>query len=45
MGMGSSYEADLLRSLNSIKAKSQVLLEEAEKSQMHKFDQRMYHSI
>ncbi|KAL7946924.1 hypothetical protein V8C42DRAFT_319187 [Trichoderma barbatum] len=38
MGMGASYESDLLKSLNTIKAKSKTLLEEAEKSQMHKFD-------
>ncbi|KAF3062870.1 hypothetical protein CFAM422_010313 [Trichoderma lentiforme] len=38
IGMGASYETDLLKSLNTIKAKSKTLLEEAEKSQMHKFD-------
>ncbi|UKZ53156.1 hypothetical protein TrVGV298_006948 [Trichoderma virens] len=38
MGMGASYETDLLKSLNTIKAKSKTLLEEADKSQMHKFD-------
>lgn len=43
MGMGASYETDLLKSLNTIKAKSKTLLEEAEKSQMHKFDRRTYY--
>ncbi|KAL7904235.1 hypothetical protein GGI35DRAFT_203762 [Trichoderma velutinum] len=38
MGMGASYETDLLKSLSTIKAKSKTLLEEAEKSQIHKFD-------
>ncbi|KAL7935747.1 hypothetical protein V8C35DRAFT_298145 [Trichoderma chlorosporum] len=38
MGMGASYETDLIKSLNTIKAKSKSLLEEAEKSQMYKFD-------
>ncbi|RFU80324.1 hypothetical protein TARUN_1872 [Trichoderma arundinaceum] len=36
MGMGASYETDLLKSLNTIKSKSKALLEEATKSQMHK---------
>lgn len=43
MGMGASYETDLLKSLNTIKAKSKILLEEAEKSQMHKFNRRKYY--
>ncbi|KAK5991956.1 hypothetical protein PT974_05351 [Cladobotryum mycophilum] len=38
VGMGDSYEKDLLESLGSIKTKSRALLEEATKSQMHKFD-------